>query len=241
MSNAKFDIEKFDGTNNFSMWQCEVLDLLFRQGLEVLCHEGDYGIKSLEKARRQVYDEKHVEIIDEDKALLLLNSLPDTYEHLTTALLYGKDEVKFIDVSNALVNNEYRKKDQLDHRDSTSEELTVARGRTNNRRSGVPSERGRSRSKSRGPSHSKPKRESSFRRPAKDECAYCPQKGHWKKDCPNKDKSNMNVASNADNEEDSAFTVVDGRWKLSQFVNNLHLGENPPINAASITLLVPIF
>ncbi|KAK0604536.1 hypothetical protein LWI29_016634 [Acer saccharum] len=27
------------------------------------------------------------------------------------------------------------------------------------------------------------------------------------------------------------------RWKLSQFVNNLHLGENPPINAASITPL----
>ncbi|TXG61001.1 hypothetical protein EZV62_012364 [Acer yangbiense] len=268
MSNAKFDIEKFDGTNNFGMWQCEVLDLLFREGSDIalnskpkdisdedwnyvnrqacgtirLCLAKDqkYGVmretnaKSLWKQLEDKYMTKSmenrlylkkklfrfqykkgismiehldnynkiladlqnldVEISDEDKALTLLNSLPDSYEHLTTTLLYDKNEVKFVDVSNALVNNEYRKKDQLDHRDSTSEALIVARGRTNNRRSGVPSERGRSRSKSRGPSHSKPKGESSFRRPAKDECAYCHEKGHWKKDCPNKDKSNVNVA-----------------------------------------------
>nr|TKR74783.1 hypothetical protein D5086_0000291950 [Populus alba] len=65
-----------------------------------------------------------VEIDDEDKALLLLNSLPDTYEHLVTTLLYGKEKIKFIDVSNALVNNEYQKKDQIVHKESTSEALT---------------------------------------------------------------------------------------------------------------------
>ena len=53
-----------------------------------------------------------VVIEDEDKALLLLNSLSDTYEHLTTTLLYGIDEIKFDDMSNALTNNEYRKKDK---------------------------------------------------------------------------------------------------------------------------------
>ena len=93
-----------------------------------------------------------VEILEEDKVLLLLNSLPESYEHLTTTLLYGKDEVKFVDVSNVLVNNKYRKKGQNNHIDTTSEALTVARGRTNNRKSGGPGGPNRSRSKSRGAS-----------------------------------------------------------------------------------------
>jgi len=91
-------------------------------------------------------------------------------------------------VSNALVNNEYRKKDHIVHKESTSEALTV-RGRTNPRRFRG---RGRSRSKSRG--------ESSNRRYlAKDGCAFCHKKGHWKKDCPikgnkEKDEPTVNVA-----------------------------------------------
>ncbi len=50
-----------------------------------------------------------IKISDEDKALLLLNSLPNSYDHLITIVLYGKDEIKFDDVSNALTNNEYHK------------------------------------------------------------------------------------------------------------------------------------
>ena len=34
-SNTKFEVEKFDDTNNFGMWQSEVMDLLFQQELDV--------------------------------------------------------------------------------------------------------------------------------------------------------------------------------------------------------------
>ena len=208
MSNAKFEVEKFDGTNNFGMWQCEVLDVLIQQDLDITLEEkpDDMSDKDWAKLNRQACgtirlclakDQKYfvmketsakelwdklenkymtksvenrlylkkklfrfqykqgttmnehlnsfnkiladlqnldVEIDDEDKALLLLNSLPESYEHLTTTLLYGKDEIKFNDVSNALMNNEVRKKDQYAHRESSSDAFT-ARGRTSTRKS----------------------------------------------------------------------------------------------------------
>ncbi|KAA8531520.1 hypothetical protein F0562_006127 [Nyssa sinensis] len=35
VSNAKFEVEKFDGTNNLGVWQCEVLDVLVQQELDI--------------------------------------------------------------------------------------------------------------------------------------------------------------------------------------------------------------
>uniref|UniRef100_A0A5B7BZJ7 Putative copia LTR rider n=1 Tax=Davidia involucrata TaxID=16924 RepID=A0A5B7BZJ7_DAVIN len=280
VSNAKFEVEKFDGSGNFCMWQCEVMDVLFQQELDItldlegkpddisekdwikmnrqacgtirLClakdqkyfvmretsarvlwqklenkfmtksienrlylkkklfqfqyKKGTSMLKHLDNFNKVLADLQNLdeEIKEEDKALLLLNSLPDSYDHLTTTLLYGKDKIKFDDVSNALVNNEYRKRDQHVHRDTVSEALTV-RGRSDEK-SQTSQGRGRKgRSQSRGASSEK-------RRPAKDECFACGKKGHWKKDCPNKkDKgkkeSNANIV-HSDEEEESAFTVT---------------------------------
>uniref|UniRef100_A0A5B7BZN6 Retrovirus-related Pol polyprotein from transposon TNT 1-94 n=1 Tax=Davidia involucrata TaxID=16924 RepID=A0A5B7BZN6_DAVIN len=184
MSNAKFEVEKFDGSGNFGMWQCEVMDVLFQQELDItleledkpddisekdwikmnrqacgtirLCLAKDQKYFVMrETSARELWQKlenkfmtksiknrfylkkklfqfqykkctsmlKHLnsfnkvladlqnlgeEIKEEDKALLLLNSLPDSYDHLTSTLLYGKDKIRFDDVSNALVNNEYR-------------------------------------------------------------------------------------------------------------------------------------
>ena len=191
MTNAKFEVEKFDGINNFGMWQCELLDILCQQELDVtleekpdkmdenewikinrqacgtirLCLTKDqkYSImreisakklwetleekcmkKNLENRlymKKKLYrftyapnmlmndhvnsfnkiltdllnlDEKFE---DEDTILLLLNSFPEEYDHLTTTLLYGKDNITFDVVYSALYNSETRKKDRNDHRD----------------------------------------------------------------------------------------------------------------------------
>ena len=113
-----------------------------------------------------------VKIGDEDKALLLLNSLPESYEFLVTTLLHGITNIDFEDVSNALMNNEVRKKEKEAYQDSGSNVLTARVG-TSTWKKG---EHGKSRSKSRG-------RLDNWRKLDKNECAYYRQKDHWKKDC----------------------------------------------------------
>ncbi|KAK5803675.1 hypothetical protein PVK06_031324 [Gossypium arboreum] len=262
VTNAKFEVEKFDGTNNFGMWQCEILDVLCQQELDIaleekpdkmddkewakinrqacgtirlcLAKEQKYSVmretsakklwdtleekfltKSLENRlymKKKLYrftyapgmsmndhvnsfnkiladllnlDEKFE---DEDKALLLLNSLPDEYDHLTTTLLHGKDTITFDAVCSALYRSETRKKDKRDHRDTTAEVLTV-RGRSHSSKSGR-------RGKSKG-------------RPAKDECAFCREKGHWKKNCPKLQKGKaISNACVAEHDEESDFSLV---------------------------------
>jgi hypothetical protein len=44
VSNTKFDVEKFDGRNNFSMWQCEVMDVLAQQELDVTLEDKPEGM-----------------------------------------------------------------------------------------------------------------------------------------------------------------------------------------------------
>ncbi|KAM1003335.1 hypothetical protein ACFX2C_003672 [Malus domestica] len=140
----------------------------YRPGISMHEHLNDYNKILADLANLDV------KIPDEDKALCLLNSLPDDYDHLTTTLLYGKSEVKLDEVSAALVNHECQE-----------------------RKSG---KRGKSRSKSRG------------KFLAKDECTFCRQKGHWKKDCPklkNKEKekagSEANIAKSGDDDFEFAL------------------------------------
>ena len=240
MSNAKFSVEIFDGTGHFGMWQGEVLDALFQQGLDIaieeekpeeveekewktinrlacgtirscLSREQKYAFKNENSAstlwkaledkfltkscQNRLYMKKRLfrfeyqqgttmnehitsfdqlvaDLIgmdetfdDEDLAIMLLSSLPDEFEYLETAMLHGKNKVTSDEVRAALYSYELRKKGKMESKNQIAEAMVV-RGRAKNKK---PKRRGRSQSKT---------------RLERDECAFCHEKGHWKRDCP---------------------------------------------------------
>jgi len=112
-----------------------------------------------------------VKIDEEDKAVILLNSLPDEeYETFTLTLINGRQTLNYSEVLAALVNYEVRRQDRLSYSESTSAETLAVRGRSSNRKG--KSDRGRSKSRS------------DFRDLKKNQCAFCKVLGHWKVDCP---------------------------------------------------------
>ncbi|KAB2625241.1 hypothetical protein D8674_016901 [Pyrus ussuriensis x Pyrus communis] len=74
--------------------------------------EGTKMITHLDSFNKLIADLLNLDkdVKDEDKTLILLNSLLEAYEHLATTLIYGKDTINFEDVSNALMNHEVRHK-----------------------------------------------------------------------------------------------------------------------------------
>ena len=62
-----------------------------------------------------------VKIDEEDKAVILLNSLPDEeYKTFTLILINGRQTLNYKEVSAALVNYEVRRHDRLSSHESTS-------------------------------------------------------------------------------------------------------------------------
>ena len=51
-----------------------------------------------------------VTVEDEDRAIILLCSLPGSYEHLITTLTYGKENIKLEDIVVALLAHNQRRK-----------------------------------------------------------------------------------------------------------------------------------
>uniref|UniRef100_A0A2N9H173 CCHC-type domain-containing protein n=1 Tax=Fagus sylvatica TaxID=28930 RepID=A0A2N9H173_FAGSY len=131
----------------------------------------------------------------EDKAMMLLTSLPASYEHLVTTLLYGKETLELEEVSGALLDHYQRK--HKDSAESSGEGLVVKgyqdRGRKKDKDD--KSARGRSKSKSKTV-----------------KCFKCQKKGHMKRDCPEwnkgKEESSTSVNVVADSESDGDMLSV---------------------------------
>ena len=106
---------------------------------------------------------------DEDKALLLLASLPTSFDHLVTTLMYGKETIVLKEVTSALLSHIKMKQDG----DGSQADGLIVKSESSNR--------GRSRSRGR---NSNRNRSQSKSRAKKDvECFYCHKKGHYKNQC----------------------------------------------------------
>ena len=140
------------------------------------------------------------QIGDEDKALILLSSLPDEeYETFVMTLINGKSSLSYSEVKSALVNLELRRKDK-EASSSTSAEVLTVRGKKS------------------GDGKLKLKSKSGRFDVEKDQCAFCKQHGHWKSNCAElqkkmKQKGNqpleVNIAKSTDMEDSdsSAYSL----------------------------------
>ncbi|GJT58860.1 retrovirus-related pol polyprotein from transposon TNT 1-94 [Tanacetum coccineum] len=172
MTGAKFDIEKFDGTGDFGLWRIKMRALLIQHGceaaLEVLPEDMEAQAKTElnKKAHSAVIlclENIEVKFKDEDLALLLLTSLPASYEHFVDTLLYGREALTLEDVMATLNSKEIKERSKAKGDDG---EGLYVRGRTDRRDSRQ--SRGKSRSKSRG---------------GRLKCYICQSEDHFKRNC----------------------------------------------------------
>ena len=134
------------------------------------------------------------DIKDEVKAMILLHSLPEEYSHFVTTLIYGKSVIVFKDVCTALTSLEIRNNDKNSER--ASSEALVSRDWAMEKQ------------KKRGGKNSRSKSRS--RNIARDECAFCHEKGHWRKDCPKaqkRDGKKPAAANMARKDENSDYSL----------------------------------
>jgi len=112
----------------------------------------------------------NVKIDEEDKAVILLNSLPEEeYETFTLTLINGRQSLNYNLVSTALVNYDVRSQDRLSSSGSITAEALAVRDRSSNRKGR--DDQGRSKSRS------------GFRDLKKNQCALCRELRHWKVYC----------------------------------------------------------
>ena len=112
--------------------------------------EGTPVSDHLDEFNRIVLDLKNIEckVEGEDQALILLCSLPPSFEHFVDTMLYSsrRDSISINDVKDALNSKELKKKVSENWGDNYADDL-VARSRSNE--NGSSSNREKSRSKSR--------------------------------------------------------------------------------------------
>ncbi|KAH9703868.1 hypothetical protein KPL70_011252 [Citrus sinensis] len=257
MASTRFDLEKFNGDNDFYLWSLKMRAILSQQGLDAALEDGEdskakkgkeegssssgkdmktinnkahstiilhlsdevlrevskektaYSLwekleelflkKSLAKRlymKRKLYtfsmkdgttlkdhvdefnklilDLENVNIVleDEDRTLILLSSLPNSYEHFVDTLLYGRQTLTLKDVKNALESKDLKRR--IDGKDQNLAESLVARAKP-----------GKKVNKYKKNSNQKDKAD---KKKKKRKCYFCHKECHYIKDCFEKKK-----------------------------------------------------
>uniref|UniRef100_A0A251V331 Putative zinc finger, CCHC-type n=1 Tax=Helianthus annuus TaxID=4232 RepID=A0A251V331_HELAN len=243
MVSTKFELEKFDGKNDFGLWRVKMRALLVHQGIvDALAGEAKLPAGLTDKEKKDILEKAHSAIIlslgdrvlrevsketsaagiwakleslymtkslanrlylkkrlytfqlasgksledhtdefnkvildlenidvsidDEDKAIIFLASLPQTFEHFVDTLMYGRDSLSMEEVLAALNSKELKKRS--DAKEEIGEGLVV---------------RGRPEQKS-FKGKNTPRSKSKFKR----KCYICNSEKHFKRDCPDRFK-----------------------------------------------------
>jgi len=115
-------LESFYMTNSLSnklFMKKQLYSLQMKKGMPILQY--------LNAFNRILSDLLTLEVkLEEDKAILLLPSLPSSYNHLATTIIYGKEILQLEDVRQILPHNEMIKK--ADYMEEASGCLSRARG-----------------------------------------------------------------------------------------------------------------
>ncbi|GJZ77012.1 retrovirus-related pol polyprotein from transposon TNT 1-94 [Tanacetum coccineum] len=130
-----------------------------------------------------------VKFEDEDLALLLLTSLPASYEHFVDTLLYGREALTLEDVMATLNSKEIKERSKVKGDDG---EGLYVRGRTARRDSRQ--SRGKSRSKSRG---------------RRLKCYICQSEDHLKRNCPKNNRKKSTSYAKKDEQPSSSGSIYD--------------------------------
>nr|GFA41992.1 retrovirus-related Pol polyprotein from transposon TNT 1-94 [Tanacetum cinerariifolium] len=188
MTGAKFDIEKFNGTGDFGLWRVKMRALLIQLGCEAALEISEH----IDEFNKIVLDLANIEVKfkDEDLALLLLTSLPTSYEHFVDTLFYGREALTLEDVMATLNSKEIKERSKA--KGDNGEGLYVRR-RTDRRNSHQL--RGKSRSKSRG---------------GRLKCYIWQSEDHLKRNCPKNNRKKSSGYVNKDDQPSSSGSIYNG-------------------------------